>query len=69
MSEEIGHQSAGECLAVFRERYWEPFKPLRCPALTGIAAFEDGGFLDMRLDLSGRTPAVFVWHPLVRHAA
>jgi len=50
-------------------RYWAPFKPVLCPALPGIAAFKDGGFFEVILDVSTQTPATFVWHPLARHTA
>ena len=47
--------------ALNRAKYWRPFKPLLCPALTGVQLLKDGGFLIAEL---GEKSATFSYKPI-----
>jgi len=45
---------------------WRPFRVRLCPALAGVELLKDGGYLTLRLDESGTTPAQIRFHPIPR---
>jgi len=52
--------------ALNQARRWKAFKPVLCPALSGIELFKTGGFLTLRIDESGRSPTAIQRHRIPR---
>lgn len=50
--------------ALSEARHWPSFRVRLCPALSGIELLKDGGYFDLELDLDGREPLEFRFHPL-----
>jgi 3',5'-cyclic AMP phosphodiesterase CpdA len=48
--------------ALRRARGWAPFRPVLCPALSGIQLFKDGGFLTLSLDPEAQRPLAIQRH-------
>jgi len=62
----LGHSAKRFSGALREAREWRHFKVRLCPALAGIELLKDGGYLTARLDIDGRRPASFEFHPLKR---
>jgi len=60
----LGHTPRRLSAALGRARQWRSFNILLCPSPPGIQLFKDGGYYTADLDLEGRRPAVFQFHPL-----
>jgi len=60
----LGHTPRRLSAALRQARLWRPFNILLCPSPPGIQLFKDGGYYTADLDLEGRRPAAFQFHPL-----
>lgn len=60
----LGHTPRRLSLALREARHWKAFKPLLCPSPPGVQLLKDGGYYMAHLDLEGRAPARFEFHPL-----
>jgi len=62
----LGHSARRMSAALHEARHWKPFRVRLCPSLAGIELLKDGGFYQVELDLDGRRPARFQFHPIPR---
>ncbi|HTL57354.1 MAG TPA: metallophosphoesterase [Candidatus Limnocylindrales bacterium] len=62
----LGHTAKRLSAALRRAKEWRCFRIQLCPSLAGIELLKDGGYLTAKIDLEGRQPAQFDFHPLPR---
>jgi hypothetical protein len=62
----LGHTPRRLSAALNEARHWRPFNVRLCPSLAGTELLKDGGYCSLELDLEGREPPRFRFHPLRR---
>ena len=55
--------------ALNRAKSWKALRPVLCPSLAGIELLKDGGYLTLKLDLTGNDPVKIARHRIPRGPA